>query len=72
MDKKILIYDTRALPENMTLEEVIEVYHATKVVMYDSHTTGNLPYIIDADNADETEIVFLNRKKIDESNVKFS
>lgn len=70
-DQKIIIYDTRSLPEGMTVEDILEIYHATGVITYDSYTTGNLPYSIDVHNADETEIAII-KTTVHESNIKIN
>lgn len=69
-EKKILIYDHRTIPEGMTLEEVIEIFAATKVIVYDSMSTGNLPFTVDVHNIDETEIVRLNVERLYETNIQ--
>lgn len=72
MEKKIIIYDIRTLPEGMVLEDILEIFETTKIVVYDSLSTGNLPFTIDVNNADETEIVRLNVKRIYETTIQNS
>ena len=69
-EKKILIYDVRSIPEGMTLEHILSVFEETRVIIYDSLSTGNLPFTVDVHNVDETEIVRLNVEKVNETNVQ--
>ena len=51
--KQTVIYHIKSLPEEMALEEVLEVYHATGVLVYDKHRS----YIIDSDNLDHDMVI---------------
>lgn len=48
MKTPIIAYNTKSLPKALTLEEVLEIYHATKILVYEDIK----PYIIDKDNLD--------------------
>lgn len=72
MENKIIIYDTRTLPEGLDIADVLEIFASAKIVVYDSLSTGNLPFAIDVHNVDETEIVRLNVERIYETTVQSS
>tara|TARA_R110000772_G_scaffold81013_2_gene172525 strand:- start:555 stop:749 length:195 start_codon:yes stop_codon:yes gene_type:complete len=57
-ERKTLLYNIKSLPSSMTLEDVIEIYYATGVLVYE----GILPYVVDVDNLNH-DIVLTNYKE---------
>lgn len=64
MEEKIVIYDVRTLPKDTTIEEVLEVYYTTKVILYESNDIGNDPYVVDINNIDDKIGVIYENKSI--------
>jgi len=56
--KKTIIYNIKSLPEGIRLEEILEIYHATGLLIYEN----TKPYTIDADNLDG-DVVVINYKE---------
>ena len=72
MENKVIIYDIRALPQGITLEDVIEIYAATGIIMYDSMAIANVPIAVDVNNLDETVIVELDLNKVNETTIQIN
>lgn len=53
MDKQIVIYDINSMPKKMNLEEILEIYYSTGVLIYDSNKDSNDPYILEVNNLDK-------------------
>lgn len=53
MDKKTIIYHVKSVPFGMTIEEILEMYMATGILIYDKVK----PYVIDVDNLDKDIVI---------------
>lgn len=49
----IIAYHEDSIPTDMVIEDVLEIYYATKVLLY----KGPKPYILDSNNIDEDRVI---------------
>jgi len=72
MENKVIIYDERSIPQGYTLEDILEIYISTGVIIYDSMSIANIPIVTDVNNLDETVIVKLNLNKVNETTIQIN
>ena len=56
MESKTILYNINSVPDNMSVEDVLETYYATGVLIYE----GNIPTVVDVDNLNHDIITIVN------------
>lgn len=55
----IIVYNIEALPSTMTVEDMLEIYYSTKVIIYEGN---KVPFVVDQENLD-MDIVIVDNKE---------
>lgn len=55
----VVAYNIKSIPEGMTVEDIIEIFYASGVLLYD----GIPPYMLDENNLDMEDIVLVNKEE---------
>lgn len=53
----IIAYHEDSIPTDMGIEDVLEIYYTTKILLYKGHK----PYILDSNNLDEDKITIIHK-----------